>query len=135
MTKSELIARISVRHPNLVMKDAELVVHTLFGAISKRLSLGARIELCEFGSFALNYRPPCKGRNPRSGESVMVPAKYMPHFKVGKELRARVDRGGRSKSVRSIAPSPCMAIPNLIRSLRCSRQWVYGLPSLHSVPQ
>ena len=45
----------------------------------------------DFGSFGLNYRPPRVGRNPKSGEKVDVPAKYVPHFKAGKELRARVD--------------------------------------------
>ena len=52
---------------------------------------GRRIEIRGFGSFALNYRPPRLGRNPKSGDEVQVPAKYVPHFKAGKELRERVD--------------------------------------------
>ena len=52
---------------------------------------GSRIEIRGFGSFCLNYRPERLGRNPKSGESVVVPAKYVPHFKAGKEMRLRVD--------------------------------------------
>ncbi|HQX85244.1 MAG TPA: HU family DNA-binding protein, partial [Aestuariivirga sp.] len=55
---------------------------------------GDRIEIRGFGSFALNYRPPRVGRNPKSGEKVQVPEKYVPHFKAGKELRERVDMMG-----------------------------------------
>ena len=58
---------------------------------SSTLAQGGRIEIRGFGSFALNYRPPRVGRNPKSGEKVSVPAKYVPHFKAGKELRERVD--------------------------------------------
>ena len=54
---------------------------------------GDRIEIRGFGSFALNYRPPRTGRNPKSGDKVQVPEKYVPHFKAGKELRERVDYG------------------------------------------
>jgi hypothetical protein len=59
--------------------------------MAKSLSQGQRIEIRGFGSFGLNYRPPRTGRNPKSGERVQVPAKYVPHFKAGKELRERVD--------------------------------------------
>ena len=70
------------------MQDAAAVVQTIFDA--KRLAHGERIEIRGFGSFGLNYRPPRTGRNPKSGEEVQVPAKYVPHFKVGKELRERI---------------------------------------------
>ena len=63
----------------------------ILDAMSDALSRGDRIEIRGFGSFALNYRPPRTGRNPKSGEKVQVPAKYVPHFKAGKELRERVD--------------------------------------------
>jgi integration host factor subunit beta len=59
--------------------------------MSATLAKGGRIEIRGFGSFALNYRPPRLGRNPKSGDKVQVPAKYVPHFKAGKELRERVD--------------------------------------------
>lgn len=91
MTKSELIARLAARFPQLVTKDAELSVKTIIDAMTNSLSAGQRIEIRGFGSFDLNYRPPRTGRNPKSGERVQVPEKYVPHFKAGKEMRERVD--------------------------------------------
>lgn len=91
MTKSELIAKLAARHPQLVAKDAELAVKMVLDAMSKALAEGDRIEIRGFGSFGLNYRPPRVGRNPKSGERVHVPEKNVPHFKAGKELRERVD--------------------------------------------
>jgi integration host factor subunit beta len=91
MTKSELIAKLAMHFPQLVASDAELAVKMILDAMAKSLSQGQRIEIRGFGSFGLNYRPPRTGRNPKSGEKVQVPAKYVPHFKAGKELRERVD--------------------------------------------
>jgi integration host factor subunit beta len=91
MTKSELIARLAERFPQLVAKDADFAVKMILDAMSEALSQGDRIEIRGFGSFALNYRPPRVGRNPKSGEKVSVPEKWVPHFKAGKELRERVD--------------------------------------------
>lgn len=91
MTKSELIVRLAARYPQLVATDAELAVKTILDAVSKSLAEGERIEIRGFGSFSLNYRPPRIGRNPKTGEKVAVPEKYVPHFKAGKELRERVD--------------------------------------------
>ena len=91
MTKSELIARLAARYPQLVAKDAEFAVKMILDAMTSSLVQGQRIEIRGFGSFGLNYRPPRVGRNPKSGEKVQVPAKYVPHFKAGKELRERVD--------------------------------------------
>jgi len=90
MTRSDLIARLAERHPQLLAKDAELAVKVILDAMSVSLSRGERIEVRGFGSFGLNYRPPRQGRNPKTGDQVKVPAKYVPHFKMGKELRARV---------------------------------------------
>lgn len=95
MTKSELIAQLSVRFPQLVLKDAEIAVKTILDAMSQTLCDGHRIEIRGFGSFSLNYRPPRQGRNPKTGDTVPVPAKYAPHFKAGKELRDRVDESAR----------------------------------------
>ncbi len=92
MTKSELIARLAERFPQLVAKDADYAVKMILDAMSDALVRGDRIEIRGFGSFALNYRPPRVGRNPKSGEKVSVPAKWVPHFKAGKELRERVDQ-------------------------------------------
>lgn len=91
MTKSELIARLAGRFPQLVAKDADCAVKVILDAMADSLSQGDRIEIRGFGSFALNYRPPRVGRNPKSGERVEVAQKYVPHFKAGKELRERVD--------------------------------------------
>ena len=91
MTKSELIARLAARFPQLVSKDADFAVKTILDAMMASLGRGDRIEIRGFGSFALNFRPPRVGRNPKSGEQVQVPEKHVPHFKAGKELRERVD--------------------------------------------
>ena len=94
MTKSDLIARLAERFPQLVAKDADYAVKMILDAMTDALARGDRIEIRGFGSFALNYRPPRVGRNPKSGEKVHVPEKYVPHFKAGKELRERVDQLG-----------------------------------------
>lgn len=91
MTRSDLIAKLAERHPQLLAKDAELAVKVILDSLAATLANGGRIEIRGFGSFALNYRPPRLGRNPKTGEKVQVPAKYVPHFKAGKELRERVD--------------------------------------------
>jgi integration host factor subunit beta len=91
MTKSELIARLAERYPQLVARDADYAVKTILDAMAQTLADGHRIEIRGFGSFSLNRRPPRVGRNPKSGEKVMVPEKRVPHFKAGKELRERVD--------------------------------------------
>lgn len=93
MTKSDLIAKLAARYPQLVAKDAELAVKMILDAMAGSLAKGNRIEIRGFGSFGLNFRPPRTGRNPKSGDKVYVPAKYVPHFKAGKELRERVDNG------------------------------------------
>ena len=91
MTKSELIANLAARFPQLVVKDAELSVKAILDSMSDKLAAGERIEIRGFGSFSLNYRPPRLGRNPKTGTKVQVPETYVPHFKAGKELRERVD--------------------------------------------
>lgn len=91
MTRSELIEALAARFPQLTVQDAEVAVKELLEAISDALIKGQRIEVRGFGSFSLNYRPPRTGRNPKTGERVEVAAKYVPHFKPGKELRDRVD--------------------------------------------
>lgn len=93
MTKSELIERISENQAQLSGKDVELAVKTMLEQMSQALSLGDRIEIRGFGSFSLHYRAPRIGRNPKTGESVGLAGKYVPHFKPGKELRDRVNLG------------------------------------------
>jgi integration host factor subunit beta len=92
MTKSALIAKLAKHYPQLVAKDVEFAVNAILRAMTTSLVKGRRIEIRGFGSFKINYRPPRTGRNPKSGEVVPVPEKYMPHFKAGRELRERVNR-------------------------------------------
>ncbi len=91
MNRADLIDRLAARAAALTTKDAEISVSLILDSIASALARGDRIEIRGFGSFALNYRPPGQSRNPKSGDPVQVPAKYLPHFKVGKELRERVD--------------------------------------------
>jgi integration host factor subunit beta len=93
MTKSELIEIIAAKQTQLSVKDVELAVKTLIEQMSETLAAGHRIEIRGFGSFSLHYRAPRIGRNPKTGESVGLAGKYVPHFKPGKELRDRVNKG------------------------------------------
>lgn len=92
MTKSELILLISSRFPQLTQEDITLSVKTLLGGMSEQLGKSNRIEVRGFGSFMINTRPARIGRNPKTGESVQVPEKHVPHFKPGKELKHLVDK-------------------------------------------
>ncbi|MFV8835209.1 MULTISPECIES: integration host factor subunit beta [Aquisalimonas] len=91
MTKSELIEVIASKQQHLAYRDVEVSVKTLLEHMSEALSSGHRIEIRGFGSFSLHHRPPRIGRNPKTGDPVALPAKYVPHFKPGKELRQRVN--------------------------------------------
>ncbi len=91
MTKSELIEILSQKQSQLAYKDVELAVKTMLDHMGTTLANGERIEIRGFGSFSLHYRPPRVGRNPKTGDSVELAAKYVPHFKPGKELRERVN--------------------------------------------
>ena len=91
MTKSELIEKLAASQSQLTAKDMELAVKMILDYMSDALARGERIEIRGFGSFSLHYRAPRVGRNPKSGESVSLPGKYVPHFKPGKELRERVN--------------------------------------------
>ena len=98
MTKSELMARLAEKYladngsTQLAAKDVEQSVKVLVDTMTRSLARGQRIEIRGFGSFDLNHRPARVGRNPKTGEQVDVPEKYVPHFKPGKELRERVDQ-------------------------------------------
>ena len=93
MTKSELIERIVDQQGQLSPKDVELAIKTMLEQMSQALATGERIEIRGFGSFSLHFRAPRVGRNPKTGESVCLDGKYVPHFKPGKELRERVNLG------------------------------------------
>jgi len=91
MTKSELVEIIASKQTQLSVKDVELAVKTLIDLMSNTLSSGQRIDIRGFGSFSLHYRASRLGRNPKTGEAVNLDAKYVPHFKPGKELRDKVN--------------------------------------------
>ncbi len=95
MTKSDLIDALAAQQPQLVFRDVELAVKELLEQMADALATGDRIEVRGFGSFSLHHRPSRVGRNPKTGDAVNVPDKYVPHFKPGKELRERVDNAAR----------------------------------------
>lgn len=91
VTKSELIESISARQEQLSAKDVELAIKAMIDSMAQVLASGGRIEIRGFGSFSLHYRAPRIGRNPKTGDTVRLTGKYVPHFKPGKELRDRVN--------------------------------------------
>jgi integration host factor subunit beta len=93
MTRSELMAKIAADNPHLRQPDVETLVNTVFDGIAGALAEGRRVELRGFGAFSIKQRDPRTGRNPRTGQSVQVTGKVVPHFKPGKELRERVNGG------------------------------------------
>ena len=96
MKRSDLVLRLARRNPSLMPKDAMFAVKLICDAMARVLREGNRIEIRGFGTFGLTYRAKRLNRNPRTGERVQVPAKYVPHFKTGKELRQTlVAQGGR----------------------------------------
>lgn len=103
MTRSDLIAVLASRFPSLVAKDAEVAVKEILETIGNALAQGDRVEIRGFGSFRLNYRQARTGRNPKSGETVAVTAKYVPHFQPGKEMRERVEQSVKSAPLQRAA--------------------------------
>jgi integration host factor subunit beta len=92
--KSELIDRLATENPHLTHAEVERVVNIVLGRMTDALSDGGRVELRGFGAFSVRARPARAGRNPRTGETVEVPAKSVPFFKSGKELRERLNASG-----------------------------------------
>ena len=90
MTKSELIELLARRQPHHKADDVDMSVKSLLQMMGGALANGERIEVRGFGSFSLHYRPPRTGRNPKTGDTVALAGKHVPHFKPGKELRERV---------------------------------------------
>ena len=93
MTRSELIAALMQKNPHLQLREATLLVNTVFGGISQSLAKGQRVELRGFGAFSVKERDPRLGRNPKTGEQVQVDKKLVPFFKTGKELHQRLNKG------------------------------------------
>jgi integration host factor subunit beta len=90
MTKAELVDNVAER-VDLTKKQTEVIVNILFNSITEALSQGDKVELRGFGSFRIRSRNPREGRNPKTGDAVHIPAKRVPFFKAGKELREMVD--------------------------------------------
>lgn len=90
MNRSEMISMLK-EESELSRKDAERVTEIFFGKIEDTLVEGERVEIRGFGSFTVNNYKPYVGRNPKTGEQINVPSKKLPFFKVGKELKDRVD--------------------------------------------
>ena len=105
MTKSDLIERVAQAVPQISKKDTELVVNTIFSSMTEALRRGDRIEIRGFGSFQVKVREAREGRNPKTGEEVKIPAKRTPFFKVGKELKERIDRAWRAGKGGTSAPA------------------------------
>lgn len=90
ITKSDIIDLLSETQPYLFHRDAELIVKHILEGMSEALVSGDRIEVRGFGSFSLHHRSARKCHNPKTGEAVDVPAKFIPHFKPGKDVREKV---------------------------------------------
>jgi integration host factor subunit beta len=108
MTKSDLIEKVAAQL-NLPKGKAELIINCIFDSMEESLRLGNRIEIRGFGSFEIRRYKAYEGRNPRTGDPVGVNPKRLPFFKVGKELKERVNAGG--ASVRAVAKPPKVAVP------------------------
>lgn len=93
MIRSELIQALAADNPDLKPDEVEQVVEIFFDEIANRLAEGGRVELRGFGAFSTRERDARQGRNPRTGEEVAVPAKRVPFFKAGKEMRQRLNTG------------------------------------------
>ncbi|WP_226635201.1 integration host factor subunit beta [Brevundimonas poindexterae] len=91
MIKSELIDKLAAENPHLTQAEVERLVNVILGQMVETLSDGGRVEIRGFGAFSVRHRPARQGRNPRTGETVDVPAKAVPFFKSGKELRERLN--------------------------------------------
>jgi integration host factor subunit beta len=105
MTKSDLIERVARHLPHISKKDTELVVNTIFDRMTEALVNGRRIEIRGFGSFQVKLREAREGRNPKTGEEVRIPRKRTPFFKVGKELKERIDQAWRAGKGRGTSAS------------------------------
>ena len=90
INKKDLIEIIAKEQDQLPYRDIELSIKTIINSMVNSLKKGERIEIRGFGSFSLRYRKPRVGRNPKSGQSVNIEERYVPHFKPGKNLKERV---------------------------------------------
>jgi integration host factor subunit beta len=97
MVRSELVVKLVGAYPHLTLRDAEIIVATIFGEIAAALSRDDRVELRGFDSFSVRHQDARVGRNPRSGAKVSVPAKRVPYFRTGGPMNARLSGGAKSE--------------------------------------
>ncbi|MBZ4642702.1 MAG: integration host factor subunit beta [Deferribacteres bacterium] len=90
MTKSELIEKLSLEYPEMTKKQVEFIVNGVFSSIKDTLKNGGKVEIRGFGSFKVRQKSAKTGRNPKTGEKVQVPAKKIPYFKPGKEIKEQL---------------------------------------------
>jgi integration host factor subunit beta len=104
VTLHGLIERLHARHRQFSREDCHLIVKTLLAGITAHLAAGGRVEIRGFGSFEMRARAAKTARNPKTGASVAVPLRHVPHFKAGKDLRNSVkNKGGRKNAPPSAA--------------------------------
>ncbi|MBI3653034.1 MAG: integration host factor subunit beta [Acidobacteria bacterium] len=113
MTKAELVEEVA-RASELNKRDAEVIVETVFGSIINALHRGEKVELRGFGSFRTRERGPRRGRNPKTGAPVDVPAKRVPYFKPGKELKEFFTDGEEPQTVKAVASASENAAPSAV---------------------
>jgi len=131
MTKAELVEEVA-RAAELNKRDAEVIVETVFDSIIGALHKGDKVELRGFGSFRTRERGPRRGRNPKTGEPVDVPAKRVPYFKPGKELKEYfTEKPGAPEA--ATAPEPATAsTPSAVTPDSASSVPAEGAPASHS---
>lgn len=105
MTKAELVEEVA-RVSELTKKHSEIIVNTVFESIVSALQKDQKIELRGFGSFRIRQRRSRQGRNPKTGDKVNVPAKRIPYFKPGKELKELINSSQDGGSDRNTPPTP-----------------------------
>jgi integration host factor subunit beta len=112
MTKADLVAKLASR-VNLTLRDSEVVVDTIFDTIAQNLETAEKpgVEIRGFGSFRVRQRRARQGRNPQSGAAVDIPAKRVPFFKPGKELKALIDVADESPAEGASSPEPAAQAP------------------------
>ena len=91
MTKADLVDKLADKVRDITKKEADIIVNAFFDSIKEALAIGEKVEVRGFGSFKLRSRKERDGRNPKTGTAVSIPAKLVPFFKAGKELKEMVD--------------------------------------------
>ncbi len=126
LNRSDIVNRLAKRTRQFGTEDIELVISLILEALTDHLAKGDRVELRGFGSFHISYRCPRRGRNPRSGQGVDVPGKWVPHFKPGKSMRSEVNLRFEAKSlaVRRECWPNVQSLKTALEAIRASGQGI-----------